>query len=441
MSYPFRKHLSAPGMLKAIRMKFEDIPDPRIQKMSTISLADSLMSGLAIFGLKYPSLLQFDKDRNDGTIKNNLRSLYEIRDAPCDTQMREINDEVHPNSIRPAFTSVFSILQRSKALESYRYIDGYHLISVDGTGHLSSRKVNCDNCLIKTSKSGKTTYYHQALGAVMVHPEIKQVIPIDVEPITKQDGSSKNDCERNAAKRLLGNLRKTHPNLKAIIVEDSLAANGPHIKLLKLLDMHYIVGVKPGDHKHLFDYVERSEQEGKVENFEIDKDGVTHIFRFINNVPLNKEHSDLLVNFIEYWEERDTTTLHFSWITSISLSTSNVYTIMKGGRSRWKIENETFNTLKNQGYHFEHNFGHGEKNLASAFLLLMMLAFFVDQAQQLGCWVFQKARRLRSSNRDFWEKMRAIFVFFCLDGWQTMFDIMITGPPHKRSEANLSQGP
>jgi len=45
----------------------------------------------------------------------------------------------------------------------------------------------------------------------------------------------------------------------------------------------------------------------------------------------------------------------------------NAYQIMRGGRARWKIENETFNTLKNQGYNFEHNYGLGKKNLSVVF--------------------------------------------------------------------------
>jgi hypothetical protein len=63
---------------------------------------------------------------------------------------------------------------------------------------------------------------------------------------------------------------------------------------------------------------------------------------------------------------------------------TRIFDIMRVGRARWRIENETFNTLKNQGYHFEHNFGHGYKNLSVVFAVLMMLAFLVDQVQQIA---------------------------------------------------------
>ena len=114
-----RKALSAPGLLSAIRKQFCRVPDHRSGRPS-IALADALMSGLAIFGLKCPSLLQFDRQRRDPVEAHNLRTLYGVERVPCDTQMREILDGVDPSLLRPAFKAVFSLLQRGKGLESYR---------------------------------------------------------------------------------------------------------------------------------------------------------------------------------------------------------------------------------------------------------------------------------------------------------------------------------
>jgi hypothetical protein len=144
-------------------------------------------------------------------------------------------------------------------------------------------------------------------------------------------------------------------------VEDGLASNGPHIQLLRELDMHFILGVKPGDHQALFAEVERREGLGHVARREVTavcaslhmmcaEQGVIHRFRFVKAVSLNQSHPELLVNFLEYWEVHEDKVLHFSWITDFELSDDNLFAIMKGGRARWKIENETFNTLKNQGY-------------------------------------------------------------------------------------------
>jgi hypothetical protein len=144
-------------------------------------------------------------------------------------------------------------------------------------------------------------------------------------------------------------------------------------------------------------------------------------------MPLNKSNPDLLVNFVEYWETSEGKTQHFSWVTDFTISKLNVFSIMRGGRARWKVENETFNTLKNQGYHFEHNFGHGEKNLSVVFAVLMMLAFLVDQVQQLACELFRAALNKKGSKRSLWEEMRALFHTFELESMMQLFQAILYG--------------
>jgi len=389
---------------------------------------DALMSGLAVFGLKCPSLLQFDRQRRESAVAHNLRRLYGVKGVACDTQMREILDGVGSRHLRSGFKALFSSLQRGKALESYQYLGGHYLLSVDGTGYSSSPTVRCDQCCVKNHRGGGVTYYHQLLGAAVVHPDHREVIPLAPEPITRQDGNTKNDCERNAAKRLLLDTRREHPHLKLIVIEDALAANGPHILLLNELDMRFILGVKPGDHQALFEQVEEKARQQQVEEFSFtDEEDVTHQFRFVNGLSLNGQHPDLWVNFLEYWEVRKEKTRHFAWITDIALSKGNVFAIMKGGRARWKIENETFNTLKNQGYHFEHNYGHGHKYLATNFSLLMMLAFLVDQIQALCCPLFQQAHQSQHTKIGLWEKMRNLFRIFHVETWELLFLAIIKG--------------
>ena len=226
-----RKTLSAPGLLRAVRKSFDEVEDPVSARQLTLS--DCLMSGLAVFGLKYPSLLRFDRDaRTDETVRANLKTLYGVERAPCDTALRERLDEVDPRELRVAFKQVFAALQRGKGLEGFTWLDGHYLLSVDGTGYFSSSSVHCDHCCKKHHKDGRITYYHQMLGAVVVHPEQREVFPLAPEPIVKGDGATKNDCERNAAKRGLTEIRREHPHLKLVVVEDGLASNGPHIKLL-----------------------------------------------------------------------------------------------------------------------------------------------------------------------------------------------------------------
>lgn len=349
-----RKYLSADGLIKIVQHSI------RKEKFKTCrskySWEDCIMSGLAVFGFKMPSLLQFEKDKAEAPIiRRNLRTLYGVEQAPSDTCMRERLDTIDPRQFRDTFKKIFAYLQRGKALDSYRTLDGHYIISIDGTGQYSSEKVHCECCCEKHHRGGRIEYYHQMLGAVLVHPEHREVIPLAPEPIVKGDGVSKNDCERNAAKRLLSDLRREHPHLKVIIVEDGLASNFPHLSLLDSLNMQYIIGVKQGDHAYLFDWIKDLKP---MAHRQTDAKGTLHEFHAYTDVPLNDANHEYRVTVLEYWEtKKNGRTQYFSWVTKLPVHTDSMYDIMRAGRARWRIENETFNTLKNQGYNFEHNYG------------------------------------------------------------------------------------
>jgi Transposase DDE domain len=419
-----RKHLSADALFRLVRSGFDTIPDHRSLDPE-ISLTDALMSAFAMFSLQSPSLLAFDKQRAEG----NLQTIYGLTCVPCDTRMREILDPMSPESLRPLFKSVFRQLQRGKALEPMAFLEDYYLVALDGTGYFSSKTIHCASCLHKIHRNGSRTYYHQMLGAAIIHPDVRAVIPLMPEPIVKQDGTAKNDCERNAAKRFLVKLRQDHPHLKFIVTEDSLSSNAPHIETLHAHGLHYILGVKEGDHAYLFQQVQAAEHSGRVTSYERHDRaaGLVHRFRFVNDVPLNESNAEIRVNFIEYWEIGGDKIQHFSWVTDLRVSQRNVYHLMRGGRARWKIENETFNTLKNQGYNFEHNYGHGEQHLSVVFAVVMMLAFLVDQTQQLCCALFQAVWVKLGSKRMLWERLRALFYDYAFASMRQLFEALWYG--------------
>src|SRR6516165_3488564 len=419
-----RKHLSADALFHLVRGGFAHVPDPRDEDVD-ISLTDTLMSAFAMFSLKAPSLLAFDKERAEG----NLRTLYGIAHAPCDTYMRELLDPVSPESLRPSFQGVFRQLQRGKALEPMMFLQGAYLLALDGTGYFSSKTIHCQSCLHKVHRNGSITYSHQMLGAAIIHPDFREVIPLMPEPIVHQDGMAKNDGERNAAKRFVTKLRQDHPHLNCIVTEDSLSSNAPHIETLHEHGCHYILGVKAGDHAYLFKQVQAAEEAGRMAKYERhDRTaGVVHRFRFVHDVPLNASRSDVRVNFMEYWEIGKDMVQHFSWVTNLRVSKRNVYQLMRGGRARWKMENETFNTLKNQGDNFEHNDGHGEQNLSVVFATIMMLAFLVDQTQQLCCALFRAVWAKLGSKRLLWERLRALFYDYRLDSMRELLAALYVG--------------
>lgn len=437
-----RKNLSADGLISIIKKSFSSIREHRKKGADGVeySIADSLLTAFGAFSLKYESFNLFFKDIDASEVKRtSVKSLYQVGKVPSTTRLKEIIDLVPTSNLRQPFNDIFRELQRGGVLKNFLFLGKYYIMALDGTGYYSSDKVFCDCCLVKESATGKKSYSHQMLAACIVHPCIKQVIPLAPEPIQNCDGHTKNDCERNAAKRFLTAFRKDHPKLPMVVVEDGLSSNAPHIYELKENDMSFILGVKTGDHKYLFDWIDAfdASEMGTAENISYQGKKViyrtTQHVRFVNEVPLNASHDDLLVNFLEVTETVEkktekyvldsvtgkTTTIvewkfdgeptTFTWVTDIAITQANAIELMWAGRKRWAIENETFNTLKNQGYNFEHSYGHGNKNLATNFAFLMMIAFLIDQVQEMCCQTFKKVLDKMGSKKMLWHHIRSIF--------------------------------
>lgn len=418
-----RRRLSADALHALLRKRFRKFSDQR-QGGTKISLVDAVMSAFAMFSLKDPSLLAFEARRHD----QNLHNLYGIEQVPSDTQMREILDPLDPEQLRPAFGDVFREVQRGKALEAWVFFQGCYLLLLDGTGYFSSEAIHCDACLQKVNtQTGEVTYQHQLLAAVLAHPDHHAVIPFAPEAIVLQDGSNKNDCERNASKRLLRKIRQEHPRLKLIVVEDGLASNGPHIRELIGLKMHFILGAKPGDHEFLFEQLTAAFEDDRVTTISWKAEDRHCEISFVNAVPLNESNPDLLVNllhYVEYGPDGNPWRV-FTWVTDLQITCNNARLLVRGGRTRWRIENETFNTLKNQGYHYEHNYGHGKQHLSVVFAMLMMLAFLVDQVQQFCCPLFQAVWKKLGSKRALWDNLRSHFRHFLFQSMTHLYEVML----------------
>jgi len=419
---PPESPLAADRLIRIVRERFKNIPDQRTDP--SISLFDALLSGFAVFFLKCPSLLAFERERKANTF--NLQALFGMKKIPCDSQMRKILDDIDPIHLRPAFTEVFRHLQRGKYLERFAYFQGHYLLACDGTTHFSSDKIHCHRCLQKHSRNGVVSYYHQMLGMALVHPDFREVVPLCPEPIIQQDGTDKGDSERSAAVRALGHFRREHPKLPVIIVEDALSAEGPHIQLLKQHHIRFILSVKPGKQVHLFEQLNQAEQNGSVQVLTlVDPDGVLHHYRWLTDAALNKTYAEERVGMLEYWEIGRRETRHFTWITDLELHEKTVPIIARGGRARWRIENETFNTLKNRDYAFEHNFGHGENHLATVFAIMMMLVFLVDQAQEIGDALFQALWAKMGSKRRLWKRILGLFECFQFESLRQLYETLL----------------
>lgn len=396
---------------------------------SRFSNVDCLKGGIALFTFKFSSLLKFDTAR--WTCKHfmsNMQRLFGMTAVPCDTYMRERLDEIVPVVVRRAYTRLFTLLQRNRILDNFRFFKDYYLVSLDGTGVFSSKSVYCEHCCTKNHKDGSVTYHHQILAAALVHPDQKVVYPFCSEPIIKADGETKNDCERNAAKRWVKDFRREHPHLKTVILGDGLSSNEPFISTLVEHDLSYILVCKEGDHTYLTDWVNAADSLAKP-GFCETSNGITRTFSYIENVPLNESKNACRVTVVSLLETKKGKTTKWMWVTDLAVNLSNIKEFTKGARARWKIENETFNTLKNQGYEFEHNFGHGNKYLTTVFTHLMMLAFFIDQCLQHVNKRFQDAVSKWKSKSTVWEQMRNYILICDIPDFETLYHIMVHPPP------------
>lgn len=436
--------LRADDLVKVLREGFSEVKDFRDPLRTEISMTDCLISGYAIYSLKFPSLLNFENEMRNRRNFSNLKSLFGVERIPSDTRMREVIDEVNPEELRPSFKNLFSRAQRANQLRDFSVLGGFYLLAGDGSGYFSSDKVSCSGCMVKRNKAkGEELYHHQMFCGAIVKPGGDKVIPVCPEGIKNQDGSTKNDCERAAMKRFLFKYREDHPRLKTILLADALHSTLPNLDDLERLNMSYIMSVKPGSHETLFRGIETWKTLNSVrtvvqekESGEKVKKKIIREYRFTNGILLAQANVNRAVNFLDFiettqWVGKDgelkETRVHYSWITDLSIFDSNCEEFARAGRTRWKIENEVFNTLKNQGYNFEHNFGHGYKNLSTNMVYLMMLAFLCDQLQAIGCSLFKKAyEKAHEKVSKLWEYIKSMYTFFPIQirSWEMLFGVI-----------------
>jgi hypothetical protein len=267
------------------------------------------------------------------------------------------------------------------------------------------------------------------LCAALVHPAQSAVFVVDVEPIVRQDGATKNDCERNAAKRLQANFAVQYSEkmkkYNFLFVEDALYANIPNLQCLRSNGHNYILNVKPDSHKTLFARIESKRKTKELQTYTHIEEGITHRFEYLNKVQLC-DTGDLQVNFVQYQQtDKKGLTTTFTWVTDISLEDNKLMQVMRAGRARWKIENEAFNTLKNLGYHFEHNFGHGKDHLSTMFAYLMLLAFYIDQLVEYACHIFQEIKKNLKTKLKFWQSIKSVFHTTKVESFLHIYTIIV----------------
>lgn len=451
-----KKHLSFTSLRKMLSICFNRLPETRQTSKIDYSIHDTLMSAFACMHFQDPSLLQFQKRLEKKHHKSNLQSLFDIKKIPESTQLRDIIDSVDGSiHFNYFFDEYFHRLQRGKHLLQFQLFPELYYVPMDGTEYFGSHAVSCKKCLVtkhkKKTKKGEaeedwdepicderndetgTRYSHKAVQIAIVHPNMRQVIPLMPEEIHNTDGATKQDCEMNAAKRLIPKLRAAHPQLGIIMGGDDLFSRQPIIEDILNQRMHYIFVAKPDSHKYLCEWLNAYP---KLEELEIidTKKNVRHVYKWMNDVPLHGGDDAIHVNYFEYQmytknkKGKEIIGYQNSWITDLEITKETIQTLVNGGRSKWKVENECFNTLKNQGYCIDHSYGHGE-NLSFNFYLLTLMAFAFHQVFELTDKLYQTCRIALGSKKNLWNELRAYIKIFIFDTWEALLAFALN-PEH-----------
>lgn len=421
------------SLLSILTDCIKGFPDPRKGKNSQYSMRDITLSAFSVFFTQSPSFLSYQRSMQQQKGSNNGRTIFGIDKIPTDAQIRNLIDGVSYRCLDPVFMGVMSLLQQREDLESYRVLGNQLLVCMDGTEFFNSNALSCPFCSTRTLSDGTVNHYHSAVTPAIVQPGNSRVIPLPPEIISPQDGHEKQDCENAAAKRWIerwGSLCKT---LGVTILGDDLYSKQPLCRMMLKEGLNFILVCKPSSHPWLADWIRLCDAKKDLhEKRTVVWNGQTHltyITRWINGVPLTSDADALQLNWTELviMNEKEKVVYHNSWVTTHLLSDSNVEAIIQAGRCRWKIENENNNTLKTKGYHLEHNFGHGKKELSNSLLTLNIVAFLFHTVLELYDARYRLLRQTLVRRDTFFNDIRALTRYICFDSWQAMLQFMLRG--------------
>jgi hypothetical protein len=336
-------------------------------------------------------------------------------------------DGAAPAAFDGLFFKALETLAAADALAPFQRLDGRLLIALDGTEHHCSRKIHCAQCSRRRRSDGGTEFFHAFLGASLVAPGHTQVLPLPPEPIAPRDGAEKQDCERNAAKRWLATHARSMARYRPVYLGDDLFACQPIAEAIHKAGGNFILTCKPTSHQTIAEYLHGAElQEHRATSGPAAK-RLTYHYRWLAEVPLRASKDALHVNWfsVEILNAKGKRTYHNTFVTDLAITANTIAEIAACGRARWKIENETFNVLKTNGYHLEHNFGHGKKTLASVFVALNLLAFAFHTVAQLCVVAWRNARAACGARYRFFEHLRTITAYIVFDDWPHLLHTII----------------
>jgi hypothetical protein len=387
-------------------------------------MADIGVSAFSLFFMGSPSFLAHQRILAEGHGRSNCQTLFGMQAIPTDNYIRLMLDGASPTAFDGLFMKAVAAVAAADAMTPFQRLGGRVLIALDGTEHFCSRKIHCPHCSKRRRSDGGIEYFHGFLGASLVAPGHSQVLPLPPEFIVPQDGAEKQDCERTAAKRWLAKHGPALASCRPIYLGDDLFACQPIVTAIQNCGGSFILTCKPSSHQTITEYLAGAELEEHRLTVNLPGKRATHIYRWLDAVPLRATEDALTVNWfsVEIHDAKGKRTYYNSFITDLPITAETVAELAACGRARWKIENETFNVLKSNGYNLEHNFGHGKKTLASVLVTLNLLAFAFHTVSQLCVLAWRNAMAARGARYRFFEHLRTITAYIVFSDWTQLLN-------------------
>lgn len=427
---------TARSLIDKTRAAFSSLPDSRKTATSNnlkYAVEDAALSAFSVFFTQSPSFLDYQVRMQKTYGKNNAQSLFGVHSIPSMNQARNILDPIPPQLVYPVFADISEGLHQNGYLDPFRRTGNTLLIALDGTDFFSSEKIACPQCTRQTMKNGKILHRHTAVTPVIVAPGQTQVVPLPPEFVHPQDGQEKQDCELAAAKRWLDAWGARYAPWGATLLGDDLYCHHDFCQRAIEQGFHLLLVCKPDSHSALYDWLADFERTGQVRVVERKRwNGKRHItehYRYMPHLPLRNSDDTLMLNWCELTEtdENGKQLYRNAWVTTHDIDDETVIDIAASGRCRWKIENENNNVLKNHGYHFDHNFGHGQHHLANLMATLVLLAYLLHTTLDWVDAYYRAVRGLLPSRRTFFEHLRALMQYLPFDDWDHLMRFMLKG--------------
>jgi hypothetical protein len=425
--------LSFGVMLAHLQKVIAAIPDPRqASNAQRYSLQDIVLGAFSVFYMQCSSFLEHQRQMESRQGHNNAQRLFGLVQIPTNTQLRNVLDEVAAKQLLPLFVWLYQALQAQGYLKAYEVLKGQHLVGLDGTEYFSSQQIHCEQCSQRTSKQGVVSYHHTAILPVIVAPNRAEVLTLMPEFVHPQDGTEKQDSETAAAKRWITSHHGLFRPGTLTLLGDDLYSRQPMCQTCLDHQCHFIFTCLPSSHPTLYDWLEYLERTGDLhthtERYWNGRYFEQRQYRYALQVPLRDEQPALDAHWCEVTVTRASNgqpLYQNAWVTSHALDSTSVADVVSAARARWKSENENHNVLKTQGYHLEHNFGHGDHHLSMTLLTLNLLAFLFHTVLHLVDTSYQRIRAQRGTRKGFFQDIQSLTKYLLFDSWPHLIDFML----------------